>query len=985
MSDVSYTPARAEDMLFSSLPMGAEAYYVFAAVDNDTIRSGDIGSLAGKRIGVNRGSYQEGLFRELLARYGVEAEIVELAVSQDESVEMLRRGDIDGFITIDAYGETGVYTPVLKVGESDFYFAVSKERVDLLRELDIAMGKIQDENRSYNQQLYNQFARSRGINTMLDSEGLKWLNGHGTIRVGYRDNYLPFCDADQSTGELTGVLKDYLALAADCMQNAHLEFAAVSYPTVSAALEALQAGEIDCVFPVNLSAFDGEARGVSVTSPIMTTEMYAALRKTDTVGALTEEKLIAAVPEGSANLEVFLQDNFPDWGMLPYSRSEEGYRAVSERQADSVLFSNYRSSQAEPLLEQYKLVAIPTGKLMRFSFAVGRSDGQLYHILNKCAGLVPETAVDSALLLYSWPEERFSLLSFLRENLLMVISSILVLTLVIVLLLLLRAERAEQELREKLKLQEALSTALREAEEANRAKTAFLSNMSHEIRTPMNAIIGLETLALRDSTLGEHPRDYLQKIGASARHLLGLINDILDMSRIESGRLVLRREEFSFSAILEQINSMAQSLCRDKGLTYECRLLSLTDEHYIGDDMKLKEVLINILSNAVKFTDAPGSVTMTVERTATFEDQSTLRFRIRDTGIGMDKSFIPKIFDAFSQEDSSRKTRYGSTGLGMAITKSIVEMMNGTIEVESEKGVGTEFTVTVTLRNCEQPSGAQETALDPHSLRVLVVDDDELSAEHARMVLEEVGIRADTCTDGAEALRMMEVQQAKQVPYNLVLMDWNMPGMNGLETSEKIRQQFSDDTTVIVLTAYNWDNIQEEAERVGVDSFLTKPLFASNVIAEFERIARRSQAKLLQEKKRAEVAGRRVLLAEDMAINAEIMMDLLSIEEIEVDHALNGKICVEMFRNSPVGTYAAILMDVRMPEMDGLEATAVIRGLDREDAKRIPIIALTANAFDEDVQRSMQAGMNAHLSKPVDAEHLVQILGELIYEAEEKK
>ena len=540
----------------------------------------------------------------------------------------------------------------------------------------------------------------------------------------------------------------------------------------------------------------------------------------------------------------------------------------------------------------------------------------------------------------------------------------------------------DQEMRDAMAKNEALAEALTMAEEASMAKTAFLSNMSHEIRTPMNAIIGLDTLALRSDALTPQTRDYLEKIGGSARHLLKLINDILDMSRIESGRITLRKEEFSFSALLEQINTMVMSQCSDKGLHYECRILSPVDDCYIGDDMKLKEVLINILSNAIKFTEPPGSVTLTVERTTTFAEQSTLRFCVRDTGIGMDKEFLPKIFEAFSQEDGSSKNKFGSTGLGMAITKNIVEMMNGTIHVESEKGVGTEFAVTVTLRNSERKSLDKEASVDPRTMRVLVVDDDEIAAEHARTVLDEVGIRADVCLSGAEALRMMEVRFTKQEPYNLVLMDRNMPEMNGLETTERLRRKYSGETTVVIMAAYYWDDIAEEAGRIGVDGFLSKPLFAANVLEEFERIARKNQMSLFREKKRAELAGRRVLLAEDVEVNAEIMMEILSMEEVESDHAENGRIAVEMFAQSAVETYAAILMDVRMPEMDGLEAAAAIRDLDRKDAKRIPIIALTANAFDEDVQRSLQAGMNAHLSKPVEPDHLFRILGELIYEAE---
>ena len=540
----------------------------------------------------------------------------------------------------------------------------------------------------------------------------------------------------------------------------------------------------------------------------------------------------------------------------------------------------------------------------------------------------------------------------------------------------------DTEMRESMAKNEMLAEALASAEEANKAKTSFLSSMSHEIRTPMNAIIGLDNLALHDPALSEQTRDYLEKIGGSARHLLDLINDILDMSRIESGRIELRKEEFSFSGMLEQINTMVMSQCSGKGLQYECRLLSRVDSYYIGDDMKLKEVLINILSNAIKFTDAPGSVTLTVERTAVFEEQSTLKFCVKDTGIGMDKEFIPKIFDAFSQEDGSRKNRFGSTGLGMAITKRIVEMMNGTITVTSEKGVGTEFTVVVTLRNDDRRGAEQSSAIDHSKLHILVVDDDEITAAHTRMVFDDAGIRSDICMNGQDALRMLELQHAKQEPYNLVLMDRNLAEKDNLETVRQIRERYSRDTTVMILTAYHWDDIQAEALQAGVDSFLAKPLFASNVVAEFERLARHNNLDLFKEKKRADLAGKRILLAEDMEINAEIMIDILDMKDAKVDHAENGRIVVDMFQNSAVGAYDAVLMDVRMPEMDGLEAAAAIRALDRPDAKIIPIIALTANAFDEDVQRSLQAGMNAHLSKPVDPDHLYQTLEELIWEAE---
>lgn len=539
----------------------------------------------------------------------------------------------------------------------------------------------------------------------------------------------------------------------------------------------------------------------------------------------------------------------------------------------------------------------------------------------------------------------------------------------------------DEEMRQSMEQQHALSDALAEAEQANRAKTAFLSSMSHEIRTPMNAIIGLDSLALRRETLDQETREYLEKIGESARHLLGLINDILDMSRIESGRLLIRKEEFSFSGMLEQINTMVMSQCKEKGLKYECHVVGGVSDYYIGDDMKLKQVLINILSNAIKFTNEPGSVTLAVERTALFGDHSTLKFTVTDTGIGMDKAFIPRIFEAFAQENDSRNNKYGSTGLGMAITKNIVELMNGTISVQSEKGVGTEFTVVITLTNSDH-QGPATSYVNPKDMRILVVDDEEIAAEHARIVLDEVGIQSDTCYDGPTALHMLEVQHAKHQPYNLVLLDWKMPEMDGIAVAKEIRKRYDRETTVIILTSFNWDEIMDEALHSGVDSFLAKPLFASHVIDEFERIARKNNMSLYKEKKRAELKGKRILMAEDILVNAEIMKQIILAREAEIDHAENGRIALEMFQDSPVGHYNAILMDVRMPEMDGLEATSTIRALPRPDAKTIPIIALTANAFDEDVQRSLQVGMNAHLSKPVEPEHLYQTLEELIWESE---
>ena len=538
---------------------------------------------------------------------------------------------------------------------------------------------------------------------------------------------------------------------------------------------------------------------------------------------------------------------------------------------------------------------------------------------------------------------------------------------------------ADTATRKAMEQQRALSDALAAAEEANKAKTTFLSNMSHEIRTPMNAIIGLDSIALNNPDISQETREYLEKIGASADHLLGLINDILDMSRIESGRLMLKNEEFSFRRLLEAVNTMFSSQCQEKGLEYQCHLNSEVDDYYIGDNLKLRQVLINILSNAVKFTPEGGNVELQVERYAKFDGKSTLRFTISDTGIGMSKEYLPRLFDTFSQEDSSTTNKYGSTGLGMAITKSIVEMMNGHIEVTSEKGVGTTFTVTVTLSDSAKTDlQGEEEEINLGEMTVLIVDDDPVACKHAQLVLEKAGIASDLASSGKQAVDMIKLRHARMTPYNLILVDWKMPEMDGVETTRQIRAEIGHESAIIILTAYRWDDVLEEALEAGVDSFLPKPLFASAVLDEFKAALKRKDIPSKKEQTKADLAGRHILLAEDIDVNAEIMLMVLQMRNMEADRAENGKKAVELFAAHPEGFYDAILMDMRMPEMDGLEATRVIRAMDRADAQSIPIIALTANAFDEDVQRSMQAGLNAHLSKPIQPDLLFETLESLI-------
>ena len=517
--------------------------------------------------------------------------------------------------------------------------------------------------------------------------------------------------------------------------------------------------------------------------------------------------------------------------------------------------------------------------------------------------------------------------------------------------------------------QEKLEAALLAAEQASVAKTEFLSRMSHEIRTPMNAIIGLDAIALQEKDLSAAMEDHLQKIGISARFLLSLINDILDMSRIESGRMMLKNEPFPFEEFISGINTILYEQCRSSGIDYDCVLKSYTEETYVGDATKLQQVLVNILGNAVKFTPRGGKIHFMIQQLSRTKERASLRFEISDTGIGIDEAFLPHLFEAFTQENRGRTSAYGGTGLGLAIARNIVNLMGGDITVHSIKNVGSEFTVDVEL-GLSQESIRRRRILDAEKLTplyTLVVDDDVIVCQHTQLVLTEAGLKAEWVDSGYGAVERVTERRRERNDYDLILLDWKMPDMDGIETAREIRKVVGPEVTIIVMTAYDWTDIEQKAKAAGVDMFMKKPVFASSVTRAFENVFLHKQTE--QEpapQPDFDFRGRHILLAEDNEINAEIARSILELKGCAVDVAPNGVEAIETFTTSPVGHYDAILMDVRMPIMDGLEAAKTIRAMKKADGKTVPIIAMTANAFQEDVDMSLKAGMNAHLAKPIE-------------------
>ena len=528
-------------------------------------------------------------------------------------------------------------------------------------------------------------------------------------------------------------------------------------------------------------------------------------------------------------------------------------------------------------------------------------------------------------------------------------------------------EQQEKE-REAERNRQIIKDALTAAEQASRAKSDFLSRMSHEIRTPMNAVIGMTTIAAASLDNRDKLTDCLGKIGLSSRYLLSLINDILDMSRIESGKVSIINEEFDFRSFVEGISSLIYPQAKNKNIVFDLNIEGVVDERYRGDPLRLNQVLINILSNALKFTPEWRSVHLSIRETRRVRDRAYLQFIVRDTGIGMEKGLLERIFEPFEQGGASISHSYGGSGLGLAISSNLISLMNGHISVSSTPGVGSEFVVERPLLSVPANTPKQDVSLE--DIRVLVVDDDLVTCEHTTLILNRIGVDAEYVTSGKAAVTRVKSALQRHTCYNIALVDWKMPDMDGVETARSIRRIVGPDTLVIIMSAYDWTEIEARAREAGVDFFISKPIFQSVVQDVLLKATRRRQSADTLPVQKEDFAGRRILLVEDNEINMEIARTLLEFRNASVDGACNGQQAVEMFRSSPQNHYDAVLMDVRMPVMDGIAATQAIRGLDRADAATVPILAMTANAFAEDIERSRKAGMNEHLAKPIEPETL---------------
>ena len=977
---ISYTEDRTQEMLFSDEPMGVEKYYLYADLSRADISASDFKTLNGKKIGVLMGTEPEVMLAEWEEKYGLKTEHVNISNNEDVK-QKLANHEIDCFVSLEEsfWAERGIST-ITRVGESGIYYAINKNRPDIKEELDDAMRALDEAVPFYTADLYKRYF-SMDYTPILTGEEKAWLRKHGAIRMGFLASDSGVSTFDPATGEFTGVITDYIQFAADCLGNQELEFQLVGYDSKKAELDALKSGEIDMIFHCDQNPNLAEEYHFACTNTTWTSNLMAVTNKQH----FNENNVNRiAVPQNKLSLKKYLAFYYPQWEIVDCDTQEDAARLVKDGQADCFVTG---ISSENKYSKKYSFYSVPLVNPVRSCFAVNSGNRSLLSILNKTIKAMPVNMLAGALAMYKSSARKVTLSDFIKDNFfkVMLISSIAVaVVLLTILMLLQKARKAEAAARKAAsdtqELNAKLQVAVEKAESANRAKSTFLSNMSHDIRTPMNAIIGFTTLALSNIDDTDRVKDYLGKTLASSNHLLSLINDVLDMSRIESGKIHLEEVEVNLSDVLHDLKTIVSGQIYAKQLELYMDAMDVTDEDVYCDKTRLNQILLNLLSNAIKFTPAGGTVSVRVRQLAgKVRGCGQYEFRIKDNGIGMSQEFAQKIFEPFERERTSTVSGIQGTGLGMAITKNIVDMMGGTIEVQTAQGKGTEFTVCVPMRaQTEQRPVEKITELE--GLKALVVDDDFNTCDSVTKMLVKVGMRAEWTLSGKEAvLRARQSIEMSDV-YHAYIIDWRLPDMNGIEVTRQIRS-LHDDTPIIILTAYDWSDIEVEAKAAGVTAFCAKPMFMSDLRETLMSALGQKPADAVQRllpEKNADFKGKHILLVEDNELNREIAQEILREYGFLVDSAENGAVAVEKVSTAAPGSYDLVLMDVQMPIMDGYTATRKIRALDDPARAKLPILAMTANAFDEDRRNALESGMNGFLSKPIVIDDLVQELRKIL-------
>ena len=853
MGDISYTDERAQRMLFSDEAMGEEKYILYADLSNMDIGTSDFRFMDGKRVGVLMGTAPESMLTEWENKNGIQTEHVNV-YNNDDVEKKLANHEIDAFVSLEEsiWSEQGI-SSVTTIGKSGIYFAINKERSDIKTELDYAMRQLDLDSPFFKADIYKRYF-TLDYNQSLTGREKSWVEEHGGIRIGFLSNDAAVFSFDEETGKLTGMLAEYFSYAKDCLGNQTLEFNIQEYDDYDEMLQALQEREIDMIFYTGRNPYFAEKNGYALTNTAWT---YSLMAVTDEEKFDENKVYTVAVPREKYALKQHIAFSYPQWKLVDCDSLDDAADMVIHEKADCFLMG---ASQAMIYDNSRKFRSIPLTKTMEACFAVKSGEATLLSILNKTLKAMPSDMLTSALAIYDSTADKVTFYAFVKDNMIAFFATagFLALSIICIILVLLRKARkaeavAKLAANDTQKLNDKLEIALKKAEDASLAKTRFLNNMSHDIRTPMNVILGYAQLMENELNGKDMPEtlEHLEKLQQSGNLLLSIINNVLDMARIESGKMELDENYCRIEDVWKSLFAVFDEKAGKKNIALHYTM-NVEHEHVLTDVTKVKEILVNIMSNAIKYTPAGGSVMVNIDELLCDEPGYMIaRTRVSDTGIGMSQDYLTRIFEAFTREQNTTKSKIAGTGLGMSIVKKYVDLLGGTINVESELGKGSTFTVTLKHRIADE-------------------------SYYAKKYIEEPGA-------GSEILK-----------------------------------------------------------------------------------------------------DRNILLAEDNDLNAEIAEAILRRAGFKTERVEDGIQCVSRIEKMPAGTYDMILMDIQMPKMDGYKATQAIRRLPDKDKACIPIVAMTANAFEEDKRDAIAAGMNGHIAKPIQADKLLAMLAEIIRQQESK-
>ena len=981
--EISYTKERAEEFLFPNEPMGYEYYYLYSSAENTSITPGDYKSMNGKKVGVTSGTILAGLLKEWCKKKNVDFKLVEYEEISKKEAD-LYAGKIDLDLELSMLAKRDL-SAVEKVGASAYYLVAGKKRPDLIADINSATDKVLNNDLFFFSRLQERYFSDTVLSRNLTHEEKQWLARHKVLRVGFFDKYLPFSAKDENGGPIGACVETVREVLKALKLENELKVEFICFDDQREGYKAVEAGKIDLMFPAYVS--NSVKKDYRIIGGKSLATIASNLAYLNDYGDGKNKRI--GVNRRNLMQYYYSRDSFPHSKIVLHDDIQGCLDGLLNRSLDGTFLNGFRS---EALLKPGKYHALRTVRAksdfqIHMAFAEGNIGLML--LMNRGLTILAPDFINKASYPYIGRIYTYSMMDFLQDHIMPVIVTVAVIVALIVALIgyrisnrklaginrelteysetIEKQRRQESELREQLeKKQSELEDALQMAQAASRAKTAFLSNMSHDIRTPMNAIIGFTGLAASHIHETERVREYLTTITQSSEHLLSLINDILDMSRIESGKMMLNEKEESLADIIHVLREIVDADVRAKQLDFRIEAADIRNELVYCDKLRLNQVLLNLLSNAVKYTPRGGKILLRiVQKHAAKADRGSFEFRVRDNGIGMSEEFAETIFDPFTREENSTVSGIQGTGLGMAITRNIVEMMGGAITLTSKKGEGTEFVVLLDFRLA---SGKNSGPVIPEleGGRALVADGDAGLCRNIAAMLREDGLSSEWCVSGEEAVRRVEESCRSGNGFKVCVAE-------GTGTVRRLREAAGKEALIILLAADDRPGIENEAKEAGADGSVFPPIFPSDlrkVLLGLCGKASSGQADL--EKPVFSLKGKKVLMVDDSILNLKIGVLVLQGQGMTVDTARNGQIAVDMIREKGIDAYDFIVMDVQMPVMDGYEATGLLRKLPGGD--RLKIIAFSANAFEEDKEKSLKAGMNGHITKPLKIEALVNEL-----------